>query len=322
MQITKRNHYNPCFWTAYWNSSYYSKALKGDISLDARKQVVFTLSVKANKILKIKVEDVHYEKSLGIAEMTPDAIKDFCKRNFPEKYESICKYVQDHPETLYLDFENFFSGVENTQIYRVLPTIISKQRVDTEEERTNLACFVYMHDFRCHATMTSLIQLSEEAGIKKFEYFWQLQNAWSDTDFLFSQVIPLIKSSWQIFRTEIDVFPLCDSPILGSDKDVLVALSPRLLLRIDITKKQENLPVVEPMPAPKELISEFRVRTISNTFREIIFSQRKTLQMWQETIAFKERYRLVRSIKSYNSLLIKEGMREIWHINAFRNRLK
>ncbi len=29
MKLTKRNHYNPCFWTALWNESYYQQVVSG-----------------------------------------------------------------------------------------------------------------------------------------------------------------------------------------------------------------------------------------------------------------------------------------------------
>lgn len=71
MEITKRTHYNPCFWTAYWNPDYYQSAIQGlKVGQKPRDQMVYSLNIKANKILRTKVKSVHYEKNLGVAEIT------------------------------------------------------------------------------------------------------------------------------------------------------------------------------------------------------------------------------------------------------------
>ena len=86
MQPTKKHHYNPCFWTAHWNPQFLEGALKGERDLArARNQQVFALNVKSNKVYRTSVENVHYDKSMGVAEITPEAAKDFCKRNFPDE---------------------------------------------------------------------------------------------------------------------------------------------------------------------------------------------------------------------------------------------
>jgi len=70
--LTKKNHYNPCFWTALWNIDYFN-AFKNhcETKLLARNQKVFSLNIKADKIIPTTTENVHFEKHLGIAEITP-----------------------------------------------------------------------------------------------------------------------------------------------------------------------------------------------------------------------------------------------------------
>ena len=104
--FTKRNHYNPCFWTALWNRNYFEDwAASRQAGEGARDQVVFTLNVRADKIFPTKVANVHYEKNLGVAEITPESMKRFCRRWHPQEYERLSEYVNSNPETLYLDFE-------------------------------------------------------------------------------------------------------------------------------------------------------------------------------------------------------------------------
>lgn len=77
MQLTKRNHFNPCFWTAFWNPDYYANVMAGSpCQLVARQQRVHVLNIKSGKIYEQTVDRVHYDKNLGIAEITPDEMRD------------------------------------------------------------------------------------------------------------------------------------------------------------------------------------------------------------------------------------------------------
>src|SRR5437870_3956313 len=90
VHLTTKNHYNPCFWTAHWNPVYMECALRGKRNQEsARNQRVFVLNVKSNKIYRVSVENLHYDKNLGIAEITTEAAKGFCKRHFPDQYDQL-----------------------------------------------------------------------------------------------------------------------------------------------------------------------------------------------------------------------------------------
>ena len=92
MRPTKRNHYNPCFWTAIWNPTYYEAFLsESHNDLIPREQIVHALNVKSDKILIAKVDNVHFDKNLGFAEITLEAAKEFCKRHHPDEYEEFCR---------------------------------------------------------------------------------------------------------------------------------------------------------------------------------------------------------------------------------------
>ena len=77
----KRNHYNPCFWTALWNQQFLTDFCAGKTERGrARVQLVHTLNLRSNKIFETKVENLHYDKDLGFAELTPASMLDFCRR--------------------------------------------------------------------------------------------------------------------------------------------------------------------------------------------------------------------------------------------------
>ncbi len=109
--FTARNHYNPCFWTALWNKDYYVQYCAGK-GLRARDQPIYALNLRADKILSTKCERVHFHRNLGVAEITPESAKRFCKRWFPDKYDAFCKDIALHPEPVYIDFEDILSGME------------------------------------------------------------------------------------------------------------------------------------------------------------------------------------------------------------------
>src|SRR5262245_10039605 len=116
MQLTYNSHYNPCFWTAHWNTQFLEAALKGEADYGvARAQTVHALNVKSNKIRETSVADVHYDKGVGVAELTPEAALEFCKRTQPDKYEEYSEYIKRHPETLYFDVEAILTGLEETE---------------------------------------------------------------------------------------------------------------------------------------------------------------------------------------------------------------
>lgn len=102
---------------ALWNEMYYQDIQKkGYSDLKARKQIVRYLEIRSNKGLQQKVENVHFEKGLGIAKVTCEGIINFCQKYHPEKYNDFVTEMQSHPEDVFLDFENHFTEIENLPV--------------------------------------------------------------------------------------------------------------------------------------------------------------------------------------------------------------
>jgi hypothetical protein len=90
--FTKRNHFNPCFWTALWNEEYFENWVRAEQSnTEPREQLIFALNLRSNKIYKTKVANLFYEKNLGLAEITVESIKRFCLRWHPQEYDRLCE---------------------------------------------------------------------------------------------------------------------------------------------------------------------------------------------------------------------------------------
>jgi hypothetical protein len=318
MDATKKNHYNPCFWTALWNLEYFRLAKEGATrDLIARKQVVHALSVKSGACFRTSVEGIHYDKNLGVAEITKTSASEFVRRRHPDQYAEFIKdATSNYP--VFLDFENILTGMEGLDPYRTLMKVALKGSIDNVVQKANLGSFVLLQCIRSHSIMNSMIELYGDLGYEKFEHFVTLKWMLEDTQHLFNLVNPIVCCQWILFKSTSFSFPLCDSPVLVTPESIMIALSPNLLLEISpkIKTREDSSPIS--LLVPEEKISEFRQRTIGNTFREII-GDRIVLESWRESEEFRSRHGLMKNVKKYNSMVRKNGEREIWQINSYGN---
>lgn len=294
MRLTKRNHSNPCWRTAFWNVDYFlRKQNRSSETLDVRKQHVFSLNVKADKVLPTIVDKVHVDQGVGLAEITPDMARAFCRKYHPSEYKRFDRYMKMHPETLTIDFENVLTGLENCPAYGALREVIVKERIDNRDEITNLSGFAIIQYLRSHAVFRSALGHLNEVGMERFEFFWILKNVLSNPDFLYKMIAPLATSQWTIYRTREHMFPLPDTPALIRPNDLMIALSPRMLAEIDLTIRNPGGSWRETDGIPKSKYWEFRRRTIGNTYKEIVFCDGSVLEEWRQTPEFKTRARLM-----------------------------
>jgi hypothetical protein len=320
VKLAKRNHYNPCFWTALWNPDYYRAMISGaGHAGSARTQKVYVLSVKSAKIFQSTVENVHYDKNLGVAEISREAAEEFARRYHPDRYEQFVRDNADATYPVFIDLEQLLSKLETLPLYQVLIDVVRRERIGTPEEKAYLGCFVLLHFLRSHAIMNSMIEWHEELQIHKLEHFVTLKWLLSDQEILLSYVLPLVARSWTLFVTDEDAFPLCDSPILVKPESVMVALSPRLMLEVQrLIPAGENEWRIRRSVNPRK-VEEFRRRTIGNTFREII-GDRQILERWRSAPEFCHRVAAMKDAKHYNRLVGEEGTRELWQLNAYGNK--
>jgi hypothetical protein len=320
MILAKRNHYNPCFWTALWNEDYYDRAIKNlTHPSPPREHLVYALNVKSGQIHKDKVDNIHYDKNIGVAEISRKAAEDFAIKYHPDHYENFILVNEKATYPVYLDFEQTLTELERLPPYKVLLQVAQKNRIESGEEKAYLGCFIVLQLMRSHAIMNAMIQFHEDLQEHKFEHFVTLKWMLSDTNFLFTLVYPIVACRWTLFSVDDNLFPLCDSPILVKPHSLMVALSPRLLLEIERTiPAREDECHIQQTIKPR-ILDEFRRRTVGNTFREIIGSE-KILKSWQNTREFSERVSMMNDLKCYNRLVYKERNRELWQINAYGNK--
>jgi hypothetical protein len=320
MRLSYRTHYNPCFWTAYWNPSYYAAAVGGSAhALSARSQTAFALSVKADKIFETTVEHVHVDKDVAPAMITFADMKEFVRRNHPSTFETFCAETDPNEFPYRLNLESMFRHFEGLSPYVCLRDVIANGRPRSLEEKANIACFVILQGIRSHAIMHSLLEMTGRSGRPRFEYFIHLKWSLGETDFLDRTAGRLALARWVLYRTRDDTFPLSDSAVLTKPGSIMVALSPRLLLEIFPWVPSNNDPWELRNTIKPGKLAEFRKRTIGNTFREIIFGQQCTLEYWRETKEFRGRVLLLQGHQEYNVRVAADHESETWLINAFAN---
>ncbi|XLS29624.1 hypothetical protein ACJD0Z_02110 [Flavobacteriaceae bacterium M23B6Z8] len=255
MSITKKNHYNPCFWTAYWNYQYYHNE-EYRRKNSPRIQKIYSLNIKADNIFPTITEKVFYEKRMGLAEIKDDVI---------------------------LDFENFFTIQENSA-KSVLIKVIKQNNIESLEEKTWIASFIYDLMIRHYENFNSLVDKYISNGKNKIDFLIDLNNDYSSTEFHKSQIIPLIASEWSIYLSKEFKFPLGDNPILINNKNILLAISPKMLLKINYKKHVTPEKICE----IKHKMScytyrNFVYRTITSSNREIIFDNIDVLEKWRKS---------------------------------------
>jgi hypothetical protein len=316
--FTKRNHYNPCFWTACWNKYYFQALLNGTSdSLTPREQDIYVLNLQSGKIFNNRVKNVHFDKNLGIAEITPESMKDFCLRHYPLQYKEFCKALEKQPESVFLDFEDILTFMEKADGYQSLMEAVTFNGIKNVIHKGFLTCHIVLQAMRSHEMMNSMINTMGLLGLPKWEYFWTLKNAWGNPFVLARATKPLAFSRWILYRTEEHTFPLCDSPVMIRENTLMMVLSPRLLLEIKLNEQstEDSWTIRKGINSSKYW--EFRRRSILNSFKEIIFHDPKELENWRNTQEFKLRSNDLCDSTKTAQIIAEAARRVIWAINGF-----
>jgi hypothetical protein len=279
MSVTKNNHYIPCLWSAYWNSNYYNS---GGSSLKAREQVVFSLNIPRKKILQPKVENVFFEKRMGLADLNKQEVIEYFKRNGMEYNES------ELNDDLTWDFENFFT-IMDASSEKVLKKVISTGKIETLEEKAELGWFIHTLQLRNYSIFNKSLDTFDLFGRPKFEMLLNIKWTLSDTELMMKIMAPLLMGTWTLYRSKEFKFPICDNPILKYGRtDCLLPISPKLLLRVEFNKPV-NVNTAPPCNHKKLplffVYSDFIERTIRNAKRDIIFPEQKLLQKIQKRLS-------------------------------------
>lgn len=287
----------------------------------ARCQTLFVLNVRSNKIYEDTVNNVHCDKHLGLAKIRPQDIRAFYVKYFPDILPKLDAYIKKHPDSLILDFENHWTALECLPPYTTVLEVATIGHPRNDEDLINLACFIAIQNLRSHSVMKSMLEVAISREMPRFEYYWILKNLLSDVAFLNKMIEPIAMAKWTFYVMDHHTFPIPETTVLVRDGTILIALSPRLLAQLDLTRPNPSPRWESFTDIPESIAAEYRCRCIGNTFKEILFSDRMVLEEWKATPEFARRVQMMKQFKTYNEVIASDDSRKIWKINAFSNLL-
>lgn len=276
LKPTIENHFNPCFWTAYWNFNYLEAKRKGEKILKSpREQIVYNLNIKANKILLDKTKNIFVQKRAGIAEITNDKEYQKLKENASNQFD-----VPFEEDNLIFDFENHFTEFENLSKEAIEKTIVSK-KIETIEDKTFIAFFILMQSFRNHRNLDDFISNYIQEGRSKLDLFIELKKSLTNGDKLASILIPIVFCKWKIYSPNKPMFPLTDHSVLNKNDNIFFPISPDLLIEVKVGKKTEAICSYSDKISKWKYL-RFKNRSILFSTREIIFGNDEILKVWNK----------------------------------------
>lgn len=291
MPLTRKTHYNPCFWTAFWNQDYYEAILSNTINnLNCRSQYVFSLNLRSNMIRSTIVENVFYENNLGISRSNSNDIVGFIKDTLPyksNKYKKGFDYCKTHSFTISSGLENIFTTMEDT-VYKPMINIIKREEILDHNDKIVISAFIYFHLVRNPSFINNLFNNLRGGGISKIENFRILKNILSKPKDLGRFISTLIYFQWVTYKLNKHTFPLSDSPLIYNG-NIFVPISPRLLVEINPGISGDSDKVIKYFDITEAKYNEFRSKTIEATYREIVFCDKSTLTNWQNTFDYQKR---------------------------------
>lgn len=319
MPLTKRNHLNPCFWTAHWNARYLETAIAGAPLPTARKQVVHILNLPADRVLQNKVENVHFADGLGLVAIPPETLRQRAEEAGWDE-ERIRQLVESHPDGVTLDYESQWRAQEALPPYQELLRIIANpDRAELSESLAWLACFIAVQFHRVQSVIFSGLAIFDKFGPGKLEFLLMLRQAMTDPEHLNAVAGSLAKQQWTLYESPTDALPLGDNAIMNTGSTLSVALSPRLLLEIDKTRPWTGR--INRTRISRRIAAEYRRRCISNATRHIIFSSPTLLQDWRGTYEYRARRALLAQNLSHIQEIQVPGRPPILKTNALDNAL-
>ncbi len=296
MNLTNKTHYNPCFWTAYWNFNFLiNKRLNPDFNESPRKKEVFVLNLKSDKIYKDVTQNVFWKKKFGLAKITKEGALNFTKRNFPDNLKEIVERYEKDESEMTLDFENLFSIMEDSYKKHLQEVVLENKPV-TDFEKAHLMFFILFQMMRNPNSLDRLINIYKLNGWEKFEVFVFIKHMLSDKTELGKLTTPFVVPTWKIYKIKRNKFPLSDSPVMIRNHNLMVALAPNIMLEINLAEKCDK---VMPCIIKKRLsifkYRKFLKRTIENSSKEIIFGEATLLEKLKNSRTYKRQLKLMKN---------------------------
>jgi hypothetical protein len=294
---TRRTHFNPTAWTAFWNSEYYASPA----GKRAREQRVHVLDLHANKVYSDKLDDIHFQRDLGLAELPLEEAKRLVGG---EVRVTIAAESGPREEVLNEDvlvcIEDLFTQAERGRAYKYLFEVIRKQRIDSVDERVGIAVFIAFQHFRTPENFERMVDRGKANGQSKLAVYEALFDVELWKGPFAADVRNLASRDWILHVADSHQFPLPDRPILRNDSltRLWVTLSPCLLLEINAQQEGQGVTVKVNRTLHKSFMRHFQSLAIRRTVRHIIFHDKTVLEEWRERFEWREKVKVYQDAKS------------------------
>ena len=296
MNLTKKTHHNPCFWTAFWNFEYLTQQRKKNSTPERPREILINvLNLSINKILVDKTKNVFYKKHIGLADLTQKGVTEYTKRNHPDQLESIENYYENDKSELILDFENHFTLMEDSYKKHLFELILSESI--TIETKTYISFFIFFQLIRNPLSLENFIKKFKREKMEKFEFFIYLTEILKDPNRFGNLISAIFVPNWKIYIVSSNIFPLSDNPVLIRNNHLMVAVAPNIMIEIDMTEKTKE--INEPKITRKISKSKYREfinRTIRNSSKEIIFGDFELLNEIKNSRRYKNHLKEIKNI--------------------------
>lgn len=234
----EKNHFIPCYWSAYWNFEYLTAKRNYQTTNSPRHIKISCLNLKGDKILNVKTEKVFIDKYRGLAILESDNDFEKLKNNFIFHKKS--DEFSNQLDLLILDFENHFTEYENISRRALQRTILNKKIKDIED-KTFLAQFFIFQEIRNPLILNERYDFLLKNGNNKVDLLLEIRDFFTDKKKLENSLIPLVFCKWVVYILKDYKFPLPDKPILYNKNNILVPLAPDILIEIQLDKKTEDI---------------------------------------------------------------------------------
>lgn len=236
-QPTNKNHYLPCFWTALWNTEYYFEAISGLQALLPRKRFVNVLNLKSNTIYKSKTEKIFYVEGLGHIPLT---YKEYLELS--SFGEMTSEHIDVNEEGTYiLDFENHFTTLEDAVDYNYIFSFIKRNgRIDDMQAKIKMSVILFYHNYRSRRYIESLFDKYSDCDNLRLEAYYEWKYL-MDKISITLQILKFLDSKWTVYSLEYSDLPLCDNPFINDENEIIAIISPRHLIKIELTKRSNSI---------------------------------------------------------------------------------
>jgi hypothetical protein len=290
--MTEKNHYNPCFWTAFWNKEYYENYMQSQgKSLKAREQIVNCLIVKNGEVKKLKTENIFFNRNQGIAKINEESIANFINGINSEQKTKLLNTIIETTNS-YIDFENNFSAIEKKVGYPLLLKIIQFGTLNKNCEKLELAFLILFHNIRNPLSFNSMVRDYKNCGIEKFEIFLNFKNDFFLKKEIIAKSIMLLSAfKWILHESNDKSIPLGDCAIFRERSNLFFILSPKLILEIT----DELSPFSEVLKVKLEDNKYYKIinRIVFTSYNHIIAIEESILSEIANSFDFKNQQKIV-----------------------------